>query len=116
MSPSRFTESVRKPPRLVSVASILWLLVVLCMYSDAGVGIGGLFLLMFGSIGLILIWVARACVFVALKRQLPVQPAAGLWWLVGPACVAVAILIGVLFEAPNNPMFLLRFRLSEPAL
>lgn len=108
-------ERFARPPRILAAAAIIWLLVLLILYSDAGVGITGLFMALFGGLGLALAWAIRLVLFLISRRRVPTTGSRA-WWLVLPACLVSAAILGGWFEAPNNALFRWRFRASEEAL
>jgi hypothetical protein len=86
-------------------------------YSNAGVGITGFFLLVYGGLALALAWVVRGLTFLLARRRRSSTLQRGLgWWIVVPLCLLIAVLLGARYEPPHNPLFRLRFGLSESAL
>ena len=103
------------PPRLLTVLAVCWLFALLAIYSDAGVGLFGIFTLLIGGVGLGVSWVIRRTGFVLARRSRSVGPQ-GAWWPVLPACLGVATILALWFEPPANFLFQWRFSASEPAL
>jgi hypothetical protein len=101
--------------RLVSLVAFLWLLAVLALSSDAGVGILGLYLYLGGGLSLATWWVVR--LGRELMRRQRTSPTAHRWrhWLLVPLVLVAGAVAGV-GSGPRNPLFLARFRLSEAAL
>jgi hypothetical protein len=113
---SHLSERLARPPRILSMVAALWLLWILEAYSDTGVGITGLFALMYGGGALALAWVVRGGVFFLVRRRSAEAPrAAWRWWITVPVALAIACAIFP-FEGPRNPLFQLRFRFSKTAL
>lgn len=117
MSAHRLADRLARPPRVLSAVALVWVLSLISMYSDAGVGILGFFLLFYGGLALLLAWLLRGAAYLAVRRG---GSTAGLpsvkWWAVVPGCIATALTLATFFESPTNPLFQARFRLSEAAL
>ena len=103
-----------RPPRILAILSIAWLLVVLVQNSDAGLGILGLFMLFYGGAALCTAWFIRLIVFALRRRRAPDRRFPR-QFLVTPGALLLALTVGFL-DAPRGPLFRMRFALSERAL
>ena len=102
--------------RLLAFAGGLWLLTLLVLASDAGVGIIGFFVLLYGGIGLAVGWAFFLGRSLRARRRDPERVPVPTWrWYLVPAILAAAVTLSVV-DGPNNPLFKLRFRLSQAAL
>jgi hypothetical protein len=88
---------------------------MLTIYSDSGVGILGVFMLLFGGVGLAACWIIRRVLFTVARRTTAVG-AQGMWWAVLPACLVTIAVLAVGYEPPANALFQWRFDASERAL
>jgi hypothetical protein len=113
----QFVAALARPPRILSIVALVWLLAIIDIHSDTGVSIIGFFLLMYGGPGLAAAWVIRRAFFARALRASPSPPAGGrIWWSIVPACLAAGLACSLLPAAPHNPLFRVRFNLSESAL
>jgi hypothetical protein len=113
----RFVAALARPPRILSIVALVWLLAIVVIHSDTGVSIIGFFLLMYGGFGLAAAWGIRGAFLARARRASPSPPAGRrIWWTVVPACLVAGIACSLLPAAPHNPLFRVRFNLSESAL
>jgi hypothetical protein len=96
--------------RVLSVLSTCWLLFLLEPLSSTGLAFPFFFVafgitVLFGAVSLIL----------GLTRR-PVSRLRILAWLIYPLAASSLLLLFVSSQSPANPLFRLRFRLSQPAL
>ena len=110
----RVWDRLARAPRLLCGVTAVWLLAVLVYYSNAGVGIEGLFFFIFGGAALIALLAIRLVLFVAATRRLGV-PRRWAPWFAAATCLGLAVITAAC-EGPRNPLFKLRFRASESAL
>lgn len=101
--------------RRLSLAASAWLIALLVLTSDAGVGIIDFFLFVYGGLALAVWCLARWIVTVRARRRSPVVTGPS-WrqWSIVPICLAAGVALNAL-EGTRNPLFIARFRLSEPA-
>lgn len=102
-----------RPPRILSVLAVAWLLLVLVQNSDAGVGIVGLFTMLYGGVAVGVVWIVRLVLFSRGRRGSDRQFSR--LFLVPPAALLLALTAGFL-DAPRGALFRIRFALSEDAL
>ena len=101
--------------RLFVLLTGLWLAVMLVIFSDAGSGIVGLFLFIGGVVAL-----GGAVIVQVLQRRLarrgtvPPPRASGRWTLAAPIALTLALLMAA-SAGPHNPLFRLRFAMSQSA-
>lgn len=107
-------DRLARPPRLLLGMTAAWLLAVLFYYSNAGVGIEGLFVFIYGGGALVLLLVIRLACFVDATRRLRV-PRRWASWIAAAACLGLAVVTAGC-EGRRSPLFKLRFRASEGAL
>jgi hypothetical protein len=113
----RLIEALARPPRILSILSVLWLAVIVIASSDTGTGLPTFFGFVFGALGLGVSWAARFWAFLVARRLVaPSRPATPASWIVVPICVQAAIVLNFIGQPPHNPLFQLRFNLSEAAL
>jgi hypothetical protein len=96
---------------VLTADSVVWLLVVLEPHSDAGAGLVALFTLLYGG-AILAVWVVRLVLFVRTRRSRP-RPLSK-WFIVPPAAIVLSLVVALLL-APRNPLFRIRFALSEEA-
>ena len=93
-----------------------WLLVLVILSSDAGVGIIGYMLFIYGALALGVWWlVLRLKAFGARQRDSGIVAPSWRHWGLVPSLLAAGVAVSVL-EGNDNPFFLARFRMSEAAL
>ena len=101
------------PVRLLKALTLLacaWLFTLLLISSQTGAGVLALFFTVYGGVLLL-------GAFLLLLALSPRARAARLAYRVTtPACLLLAAALGVVLSPPSNPLFLLRFALSETAL
>jgi hypothetical protein len=110
-------EILRRPPRILSAGAIVWLITVSIAHSDTGVGLPAFFLSVFGGQALLAAWVVRGAAFLLARHHASLRSRAKtLWWAVVPMCLVAGATLSVLGSPPHNPLFALRFSLSEREL
>lgn len=101
---------MRKFLSVVTWLSALWLLTLLAIYSQAGVGLLGLYFFVSGA------GILTLSFLVALVSSREVRMRSLRSLLVLPAFVLTAILLVVFVAPPANPFFRLRFWFSQSAM
>jgi hypothetical protein len=102
--------------RPVSLVAAVWLLAVLALSSDAGVGILGLYLYLGGALSLATWWIMRLANELMGRQRSSATAHRWRWqWMLVPLMLVAGVLAGV-GSGPHSPLFLARFRLSEAAL
>lgn len=96
--------------RALALLACVWLLTLLLISSQTGAGVLALFFTIYGGIFLL----GAFALLLALSRRARAAPLADR--AATPACLVLAALLFVFGGAPSNPLFLLRFALSETAL
>jgi hypothetical protein len=105
-----------RPPRLLAAVATLWLAWLLVLASDAGVGIIGLLLTVYGGLALALAWVVRGGGYLMARRRVDAANGSGRWWWAAAPLALLAVLgLSWSFAAPDNALFRLRFGFSEAA-
>jgi hypothetical protein len=102
---------------MLSAGAVVWLIAVLIVHSDTGVGLPAFFLSVFGGQALLAAWVVRGAAFLLARHHAALGSRARTsWWAVVPICLVAGATLTVLGSPPHNPLFTLRFSLSERAL
>ena len=117
MTQPRIAAALAKPPKILSVVAVTWLVAIVIIHSDAGVSLLGFFLWLSGGLGLAVLGLIRYALYRVARRSASSLARVGVgWWTMAVACLLVGIACGFLPAAPHNPLFRVRFNLSESAL
>jgi len=102
--------------RILAVAGAFWLLTLVVLTSDAGVGIIGFYVLLYGGIALGACWAVLVGRWIRARRRDPESASASTWrWYLVPAILLGSLVLSAI-DGPNNPLFRVRFQLSRTAL
>jgi hypothetical protein len=102
--------------KFLSVLGVAWLVGLAIGHTDGGVGLLDTYLLMFGGPALALFWLISFVPSIAARGRQPSPAVSILWKLLTPSCLLAGAILAFTFDPEENPLFRLRFRLSENAL